>query len=68
MLGALLVFLAGCLILAVVLYVFKLILGVLELPPPVAQIALLIIGLIGLVVLIFLALRVLDGGFTVVRL
>lgn len=62
MLWALLVFLVGCLVLAVVLYVAKLILGMLELPPPVAQIALIIIGLIGLVVLIMLCLNVARGG------
>ena len=67
MLTALLVFLVGCLVLAVVVYVLHLILDMLSLPPPVRQIALLIIGLIGLVVLLILAAQVFQGGPGVVR-
>jgi hypothetical protein len=62
MLGALLIFLIGCLVLAVVLYVFNLILGMLTLPDQIKQIALLIIGLIGLVILIMLAVNAFHGG------
>lgn len=61
MLSALLVFLVGCLVLAVVLYVFKLILDMVTLPSEIKQIALLIIGLIGLIVLIMLAVNVFNG-------
>ena len=59
---ALLAFLVGCLILAVVIYVVKLIIDMLELPAPVKQIALIIIGLIGLIVVILLAVQVFNGG------
>lgn len=62
MLSGLLVFLVGCLVLAVILYVAKMILDILSLPAPVNQIALLILGLIGLLVLIMLALRAFGGG------
>lgn len=62
MLSGLLVFLIGCLVLAVILYVAKLILDMLSLPAPVNQIALLILALIGLLVLITLALRAFGGG------
>ena len=62
MLMALLWFLIGCLVLAVVLYVAKLILDMLTLPPNVRQIALIIIGLIGLIALLILALNVFGGG------
>ncbi len=62
MLWALLVFLIGCLVLAVVIYICKLLLAMLELPPPIQQIALLIIGLVGLIVLLILAINVFKGG------
>ena len=45
MMRALLVFLVGCLILAVVIYVLNLVIAMLVLPPAVAHIALIIIGL-----------------------
>ncbi len=60
-LAALLVFLVGCLVLAVVIWVAKLIIAMLPLPPEVAQIALVILGLIGLVIVILLAVRALQG-------
>lgn len=66
MLGALLVFLVGCLILAVVIYVVHLLLEMITLPPQVKQIALLIIGLIFLVIILMLALQVYSGGAGVV--
>jgi hypothetical protein len=66
MLGALLTFLLGCLVLAIIIYVLHLILGMLSLPPEVKQIALLIIGLIGLIVLIMLAVNVFRGGGLVI--
>lgn len=62
MLAALLTFLIGCLVLAVVLYVVHLVMGMIDLPPNVRQIALLIVGLIALVVLIMLAVNVFQGG------
>ncbi len=62
MLSALLAFLVGCLVLAVVIYVVHLVLGMLQLPAPITQIALLIFGLIGLVILIALAVSVYQGG------
>lgn len=62
MLGALLVFLIGCLVLAVVIYVLNLILDMLTLPPQVKQIGLIIIGLIGFVIVIILAVNVFSGG------
>lgn len=66
MLGALLVFLVGCLILAVVIYVVHLLLEMITLPPQVKQIALLIVGLIFLVIVLMLALQVYSGGAGVV--
>lgn len=62
MLSALLVFLVGCLILAVVIYVFNMILAMIELPPQVKQIALIIVGLILLVLLIMITVNVFNGG------
>jgi hypothetical protein len=62
MLMALLYFLVGCLVLAVVLYVAKLILAMMDLPPPVQQIALIIIGLVGLICLLVLVFSVLPSG------
>ncbi len=69
MLGALIVFLLGCLALVVVLYVAKIVLVMCELPPPVQQIAMLVIGLIGLAFLIMLCLEVYhSGGISGLRL
>lgn len=61
MLTALLVFLVGILVLSVVIYVCHLVIEMLKLPEPINKIALLIIGLIGLVVLIMLAVGVYNG-------
>ena len=66
MLGALIVFLIGCLVLAVVIYVIHLLMNMLELPAPIKQIALLILGLIFLVIILMLALNVYSGGSGVV--
>jgi Na+/phosphate symporter len=68
MLWALLVFLIGCLVLAVVIYVLNLVLDMLTLPPQVKQIALIIIGLIGLVIVLILAVNVFRGGGAVLTL
>ncbi len=62
MLAALLVFLVGCLVLAIVIYVFNLILGMIQLPDQVKQIALIIVGLIGLVFLLILTVNAFHGG------
>lgn len=62
MLWALLVFLIGCLVLAVVVYVIHLILDMITLPPQVKQIALIIIGLIILVIVLMLAINVYRGA------
>lgn len=62
MLMALLYFLVGCLVLCVVLYATHLVLNMLALPPNVRQLALVIIGLIGLIALIILALNVFGGA------
>jgi hypothetical protein len=67
MLAALLTFLVGCLILAVVLYVVSLVMGMITLPAPIKEIALIIVGLIGLVVLIMLAISVFNNGFAAIR-
>jgi hypothetical protein len=62
MFGALLVFLIGCLVLAVVLYVVSLVMGMITLPDPIKQIAMIVIGLIGFICLIMLAMNVFRGG------
>lgn len=62
MLSGLLTFLVGCLVLAVVLYVVHLLMGMIDLPPNVKQIALVIVGLIALVILVMLAVRAFQGG------
>lgn len=62
MIRALITFLVGCLVLAVVIWVVDLVLALLPLPPAVAQIALIIFGLVGLLCLVGLALRVYRGG------
>ena len=61
MLRALGTFLVGALVLAVILYVVNLIMGLLTLPPALAQIALIIIGLLGLLALIYLAVNAFKG-------
>ena len=67
MLTALLYFLIGCLVLAVVIYVLKLVLDMLTLPDQVKQIGLVIVGLIGLVIVLILAVNVFQGGVVIVR-
>ncbi len=62
MIGGLIYFLVGCLILCVVLYVVNLVLGMIDLPANIKQIGLVIIGLIGFLVLIALALGAFRGG------
>ncbi len=66
MIGGLLVFLVGCLVLAVILYAFNLVLGMISLPEQLKQLALLIVGLICLLLLIMLAIRAATGGAGVV--
>lgn len=66
MLTGLVVFLVGALILGVVIYIAKLILDMLTLPPQIRQIALLIFGLIGLILLIILVVRAFGGAGGVV--
>ena len=63
MLSALLVFLIGALILAVVVYVCHMIIGMISLPEPINRIALLIVGLIGLVLLLILTIGIYSGGW-----
>jgi uncharacterized membrane protein len=62
MLYALLAFLVGCLVLAVVIYVAKLIIDMLDLPAQVKQIALIILGLIGLIFILILCYNVFTNG------
>ena len=68
MLNALLVFLIGVLVLAVVIYVFNMIVNMLTLPAEVKQIALLIIGLIGLIFLILITIHAFQsaGGHPII--
>jgi Na+/phosphate symporter len=54
-LGALITFLIGCLVLVVVIYVLHLVIDMLTLPPQVRQIGLVIVGLIGFLVVVYLA-------------
>jgi hypothetical protein len=61
MLRALLWFLCGAFALCVVLWVVHLLIGMMDLPPPIAQLAITIIGLIGLVVLLILCVRVFNN-------
>ncbi len=62
MLNALLIFLIGALVLVVIVYVAKLILDLLTLPDNIRQLALIIVGLIGLIAIIMLAANALRGG------
>ncbi len=62
MMSGLLFFLIGCLVLVIVLYVAKLVLDQLELPPPVRQIVMLILALVGLVILVWLLLGAFGGA------
>jgi hypothetical protein len=70
MLQALIVFLVGCLILAVVIWVFNLIMGMIDLPAQIKQIATIIVSLVLLLVLILITLHSLGwggaGGFPVI--
>jgi hypothetical protein len=50
------------LVVIVVLYAVNYVIGMLTLPPPVKQIALLIVGIVGLIYILQLALGVLHGG------
>jgi len=61
----LLVFLIVMLVLAVVIYVVKIILDQLELDPPIRKIALLILGVIAIIILVAAALNVfgVNTGF-----
>lgn len=61
-LKAVLLFLVGCLVLAVVVYICHLVIGFLALPAAIAQIAVLVVGLGGLIVLFVLAYNVYIGA------
>lgn len=61
MVSSLVVFLIGVLVLAVLIYIGKLFIGMLDLPPNGQQIATLILGLIGLLLLLSLILHVFGG-------
>ncbi len=65
--SSLITFLIGCLVLLCVLYVVNLVMGQIPLPDPIKQIALIVIGLIGLVILLMLAVNVFQGGMPVIR-
>lgn len=71
MIAALLTFLVGALVLIVVVYIAKLVLDALPLPDNLRQIALLIVGLIGVLLLVVLMVQLLGPGLawppTVVR-
>ena len=62
MLGGLLTFLVGVLVLVVVLWGFKLVIDMLNLPGEIKQIVLVLVAVIALVVLVMLAL----GAFGVI--
>ncbi len=62
MLNALVVFLIGCLVLVIVLYVFKAVINMMDLPPESKQIALLIVGVIALIILIMLTVSAFHAG------
>lgn len=49
------VFAVGCLALAIVVWLAQLVIGMLALPAPISQIALIVLGIIGLVLLIMAA-------------
>lgn len=61
MLGGLITFLVGALVLAAVLYIASLVLDSLTLPPNVRQIALVALGLLGLIALVVLTVRAFPG-------
>jgi hypothetical protein len=61
-LGGLVVFLIGCLVLCVVLYAANIVLGRINLPADIKQLVLLVIGVIGVIVLVVLAYRAFVGG------
>lgn len=63
MISGLIIFLVGCLVLAIVLYVAHLVIDMLALPPNIKQIALIIIGLVGLLVLIVLTMNAFGVGW-----
>lgn len=62
MLTSLVYFLIACLVLVVVLWVAKVILDQLTLPANVKQIAYVVLGVVGLIVLLLIVLRVFGGG------
>ncbi len=68
MINAVLVFLIGCLVLAIVVYIFNLIIAMLKLPDEVKQIALLIVGLVGLLFLILITIHAFQsaGGHPII--
>jgi hypothetical protein len=64
MMSALLVFLIGALVIAAVIYVFRLVLDMMTLPPEIRQIVLVIVCLILVIILIILLiLWVVRGRF-----
>lgn len=65
MLTALLVFLVGALVLAVIMYVVHMLIGMMHLPPEIVKIALLIFALVCLIILIIMVVAVYRGGWSV---
>lgn len=61
MLRGLLYFLLGAFVLVVVLYITNMVIGMMALPPGIAHIAMLIVGLAGLVCIVILAIRAAGG-------
>jgi hypothetical protein len=55
-------FIVGCIILAIVLYVFHEMLPLLGLPAEIAHLATILLGLLGLLCLLYLFYRVFSGG------
>ena len=62
MLNALFIFLIGALVLIAVVYVLRLVMGSLELPPQMQQAVMVIIGIVGLICLLVLAWQALGGN------
>jgi len=61
MLWALAAFAVGILILSVIVWLCHLVIGMLALPAPIDQIALIVIGLVGLIVLIIMCINIYNG-------
>lgn len=62
MIGKLFYFLGGILVIVIVWYICTLVIGIINLPGPISSLAVIILGLLALVAVVYLAIRLFGGG------